>query len=181
MQFRCGRDFGRLDNSNGQTLWKLSEWRRTIVFPHGERRGVPCVPSLQTLTCKMNIHQIVTEIPLLVTDNAQFEHVKLTRTTLTLVQCNSENGPRSVGCESCPVEQPMRGITVRLLAQATAMLGKTLAGTETHQSTQRNIEMRLVWFDVELLAEGVAQGSLKSFADFKCLKQNQRRWYSRKR
>ena len=141
--------------------------------------------SVQTLTCEVNTHRNVIEIPPLTTVNAQFNNVNWTQTTSALVQCQAENGSRTVGCESLPVEQRLRG---------KAVPRKTIAGTEILQSIQRDREMRSVRFVVvvELLAEGglhrkasrkfhVRTSWHKSFADFKSPEQNRRRWYSRER
>ena len=80
-------------------------------------------------------------------------NVNLTHTTSTPGQSHSEYGPRSVGCESCLVEQRIPRSTDRPQTQVMAVPGKTPARTDTRQSIQRDRQMRSVWFDVELLAE----------------------------
>ena len=81
-----------------------------------------------------------------------------TSTTPAPVQCQSENGSGTVFCESCPVEQRVRGGTNRLQTQVMAVSGKILARTETLQSIQRDREMRSMWFHVEQVAEGGCTG-----------------------
>ena len=76
----CGREFGRLDNGNDQTPRKLSEWRKQL-YSRMMRDEVPFAPSVQTLTCEVNVQQNITEIPRLTTDKEQFEHVNLPQTT----------------------------------------------------------------------------------------------------
>ena len=75
-----------------------------------------------------------------------FEQINLTRTTLALVQFQSENGSGTGVCETCPVEQRVRGSTNRLQTQVMAVSGKTLAMTESLQSIQRDKEMRSARF-----------------------------------
>ena len=90
------------------------------------RAEVPYARSVQTLTCEVNVHPNLTEIPPLTTDNAQFEHVNLTQTTSVLVQCHLEDGSRSVECKSCPVEQWIRGGPNPPPTQVMAVPGNTL-------------------------------------------------------
>ena len=60
------------------------------------RGPFPFAPSMQPLTCEVNVN--------------------FAQTTLSPVKCQSENGLGTVGCESCPVEQRVRGSTNRLQA-----------------------------------------------------------------
>ena len=80
-------------------------------------------------------------------------NVNLTHATSTPGQTHLEYGPRSVGCESCLVEQRIRRSTDGPQTQVMAVPGKTPARTDTRQSIQRDRQMRSVWVDVELLAE----------------------------
>ena len=107
-----------------------------------KRDEVPFALFVLTLTCEVNIRQNLTEIPALTTDNAQFEHVNVSRKVVRELP------------EANPMEQRIRGSTNRLQTRVMAVLGKPLARTETLQSVQRDREMRSVRFDVELLAEG---------------------------
>ena len=116
------RNSADLDNCNNQTSWKLSK------------------------SFHLLIHQNLSKIPPLTTDNAQLEHVNQTQTTSAPVQCQSENGSGNVICESCPVEQRVGGSTNRLQTQAMTVSGKAFVRTETLQSTQRDKEMRSSWF-----------------------------------
>ena len=100
---------------------------------------VAFAPSVQYLTCEVNIHHNLTTIPPLTTYNAQFEHVNLTQTTVARVQCQSESG---------------WGPLFTNRVQWNNRFEAALAGTETLHATQRDREMRSVRFDVELLAEG---------------------------
>ena len=102
VDFRRGRESGSLDNCNDHTthLWKLLEWRKHLFFSVMMRDEVPFAPSVQTWTCEVNIHQNITEIQPLTTDNEQFENVNLSQTTSVAVQCHVEDGSRSVGCKS---------------------------------------------------------------------------------
>ena len=64
-----GREFGRLDNCNDQTPWKLSEWHKQLSY-RMLRDEVPFAPSVQTLSCEVDTHWNLTEILPLTTDNA---------------------------------------------------------------------------------------------------------------
>ena len=59
MEFRRGREFGRRDNSNGQTLLKVSE--RKQLYSRIMRDEVPFARSVQMLTYEVNIHAHLTE------------------------------------------------------------------------------------------------------------------------
>ena len=76
LEFRRGREFGRLDTCDCQTPCKLFE-RRKQLYSRVLRDEVPLASSVQTLTCEVNSHQNLTEIPPLTTDTAQYEHVNL--------------------------------------------------------------------------------------------------------
>ena len=71
-----------------------------------------------------------------------------------MTSVNRSMARETLGCKSCTVEQRIPGSTHRLQTQVMAVSGKTLPKTETLPSKQRDREMRMVRFDVELLAEG---------------------------
>ena len=120
------------------TPWTLPEWKKQQYSR-----------ITQTLTCEVNVHSSFTETP---SDSAQCEHINLTQSA-SPVEFGSEDGPRSVDWDSCPVEQRLRSGSNRLQAQDMAVSGKTFAVPETLQSKQRDGEVRSVWSDAELLVK----------------------------
>ena len=151
-KFRRGRGFGKLDSCCDATPWKLPEWKKQQYSRIAEDE-IPFAPSVQTLPCGVNFHSSFTETPSLNSDGAQCELINLTQSASVPVEFGSEDGPRSVDWDSCPVEQRVRSGSNRLQAQDMAVSGKTFAVPERLQSKQRDGEVRSMWSDVELLVE----------------------------
>ena len=136
-------------------------------IPRVLRDEVPLAPSVQPLTCEVNINKNLADI----------ERVNLTQTTLVPVLSQSKHGLGSVVCQSCPGEQRVRGSTNRRQTQVMAGSGKTPSRTETFQSIQRD---RTVFGAVccstlgqkEVVHREMSRDSSMSFADFKHPEQN---------
>ena len=140
MASRCGREFGRLDNGNDQTPRKLSEWRKQL-YSRMMRDEVPFAPSVQTLTCEVNVQQNITEIPRLITDKEQFEHVNLLQTTsVSFGRCVHWNNRFEAARSDCRL-------------RSLPCLGKRSSGQKRLNQYSVTEKMRSVRFDVAQLAE----------------------------